>query len=254
MKGVFVATPYSKPYNAQYWKSFLSALAHKNQNFNTLHHKDIYGFSPADARNYLLEVYKASNEDFILWVDSDASYSGEAIDRLVGHNLPMVCGGMYTRTDTIPKPTIGTYAGRARDGKEYYSFAETAREILEHCWGLGITGVKMNSVCLPQTDHDLIEKDGCGLHFCLIRRDVIEAVQEPYHVMLGDTGAGEDFYFCRKVRQAGYPIYFDMSVHTGHCLSDDRDVGLKDMLEIAGWFKDAGIEFQNVIPEALELG
>lgn len=254
MTGVFVATPYSKPYNAQYWKSFLTALGNKNQNFNSLHHKDIYGFPVAEARNYLLEVYKQSDEDFILWVDSDCSYSGEAVDRLVGHNLPMVCGGMYTRTDVLPKPTIGKYAGRGSDGKEYYQFAETAKEIIEHCWDLGINGVERNAICLPQTDHDLIEKDGCGLHFTLIRRDVIEAIREPYHVMLGKTGAGEDFYFCKKVRQAGFPIYFDLSVHTGHCLNDERDIGIKDMLDITVWLKQADISYENIIPEGLEIG
>ena len=251
MASVYVATPYSKPYNAQYWKSLIQS----SYNFDgELEHKDLYGYGIEAARNYLVDCFKASKRDFLLWVDSDASWESGAIQRLVNHNLPVVCGCMYTRDAPIPSPTMGKYAGKGQDGKTYYKFADTAKMIMEHCWNNGIDEVERNDICLPETENDIQGIDGCGLHFTLIRKDVIESLEQPLHVMLGKTGAGEDFYFCKKARDAGFKLYVDLGVHVGHCLNDERDVGIKDMLHIMGLFDRETIEFNDILPEVLEIG
>lgn len=251
MATVHVLTPYSKPYNAQYWKSFITAFANSDLN---LIHKDVYGLPIDIARNYLIDCYKTGKADFLLWVDSDCSYPKDAITRLVNHDLPMVCGCMYTRDGLVPKPTMGRLAGKSKEGKVYYRMAETGLRIVDHAWGHDIWDVEENAVSFPETGVDLWEIDGCGLHFTLVRRDVIEKVKPPYHMMLGKSGAGEDFYFSKKVKEAGFPIYVDLGLHTGHCLSDTRDVGIKEFLEMAGYLKHVGIQFTDVLPEVSEVG
>jgi hypothetical protein len=62
---------------------------------------------------------------------------------------------------------------------------------------------------------------------------VLETVKPPYFRIQGNTGAGEDFYFCEKVMQAGFQIYVDFSVHTGHCMGEENDVGLRELLTFA---------------------
>lgn len=246
MTSVFLATPYSKPYNAQYWKSLIVSAYSDFQ----IEHKDVYGFGIEAARNFLVEVFKLSNHDYMLFADSDASWAEGAIKRLADHNLPMVCGCMYTRDSAIPSPTFGQFIG-IHEGKHYYKYAETAKVVVEHCWSKGVREVERNDILLPQSKNDLYNIDGCGMHFTLIRRDVIEALEPPYFIMLGKTGAGEDFYFCRKVREAGFPIYADLSVHTGHVLNDDRDWGIKELLYIMSLFNPEDIQYNDVLPLSL---
>ena len=63
----------------------------------------------------------------------------------------------------------------------------------------------------------------------MVRRDVLKTIDLPWF-RCSTPGAGEDFYFCRKVKEAGFPIHADLSVHTGHIAGPGFDFGLRELL------------------------
>lgn len=172
---------------------------------------------------------------YMLFADNDATWHPGAIMRLVERNLPIVTGCIYQR-QAPPIPTLGMYKGRNERGHHYYNMAEPAIKIMERARKEGITSTSPNEQLFDKTDEDLFEIDGCGMHFCLIRRDVLETIPQPWFEKTM-TAAGEDYFFCRKAKSWGYDIYVDLSVHTGHMAGRDNTFGIRDWAlyaEIAG--------------------
>jgi hypothetical protein len=190
----------------------------------------IEGQSVATARNLLAaHVLQAPHKpDYMLMVDSDATWHPAAVERLMSRHLAMVTGCIYYR-GLPPVPTWGRYTGKNQDGHHVYHFGWAIRQIMNQVRRQGLDTDTPNALCLPKSEHDLVEIDGCGMHFCLIRRDVLEAIEPPWFEA-GSTLSGEDFYFCRKVRAAGFQIYADLSVHTGHIVGPGFDYGLRELL------------------------
>jgi GT2 family glycosyltransferase len=205
---------------------------------------DVYGLSVDDARNYLVECFKVSDAEYLLFADNDATWAPDAILRLLEHKLPMVCACMYTKPDDLmPMPTIGRYIGKTPDGKSYYRFSDTAKEIVTYVRSVLSDTPERNAICLPQDKNSLRSVDGVGMHFTLIRRDVINALKMPYFKNQHNSVGGEDFYFCRHVREAGFPIYYDLAVHTGHAVGeeDGQDWGIRQV-----WLRMQGLEVNDI--------
>lgn len=240
--GVFIAVPYTRPFTGTFIDSLL--YSRKPTLFKWQRH---YGSAVDIARNVLALSFKEDPDkpDFLLFADNDATFHPESIARLMSHDLPMVCGAMFTR-DLPPSPTWGKYIGRSKDGKYIYRYGESARRVVQKFRSLGHMNGKGvdNATVLPSNGaNDLWPIDGCGMHFTLIRRDVIEAVDYPWFVDKGMTGAGEDFYFCRKVKDLGFPIYIDESVYTGHSVGEQRDFGISQLLDYSQHVTDEELEF-----------
>jgi GT2 family glycosyltransferase len=226
---VYLAYPYSKPHNDRFLRSVSYTSAYPGS-YGDLHLLGVYGFALDVARNAVMDGFKNSGLDYLLCVDNDAEWIPEAVSRLISHNLPMVCGCMYTR-DIPPRPTIGHYVGKSKEGTHIYRYAEVVKAILHKAEEHGITHENAeNAMLFPATPTDLLEVDGCGFHFVLIRRDVVEALKPPYFQFMGSTTAGEDYFFCRKVKEAGFPIYLDLSVQTGHTEGEEGSYGIKQLL------------------------
>lgn len=180
-----------------------------------------------EGRNYAIERAKQINAEFVMMADSDANWASGSIARLISHNLPVVCGTMFTR-DLPPYPTIGNYDSTEADGKVLYDYRGTTLAIDEIAKKHNLTVEGDNEFMLPRFDGDIREVDGMGMHFTLIRRDVYEAMSPPWFAV-GPEGAGEDFYFCRKAQEAGFKLYWDSGLYTGHAF-DSGDMGIRQML------------------------
>ena len=239
-RSVFLAVPYSRPHYGMFVESLLLA------DFGGLdvHFRQVYGYPVDYARNYLVQCFLADGADYLLFVDNDCSFDPGAVKRLVSRHVPMIGGCMYTR-EFIPRPTAGIFAGRGQDGKLFYKYAGVARRILERARSEG-KGPDKNAWLFPErgAEADLVEVDGMGMHMTLIRRDVVEAVTAAltpgpspddgrgggWFRMLGETGAGEDFYFCDLVKKAGFKMWLDLTVQTGHCTGEEHDAGLVQLM------------------------
>ncbi len=63
----------------------------------------------------------------------------------------------------------------------------------------------------------LVEIHAAGSAGMLIRRDVLEAVGDPWFTPSPDAhGLNEDLHFCQKVREAGFRLWCDPEITLGH--------------------------------------
>ena len=71
-----------------------------------------------------------------------------------------------------------------------------------------------------ENEGDLIKCASVGTGFMLIDLSVFKELSKPYffysHLENGKLDYGEDAYFCRKAREAGFPIYLDTTLKVGH--------------------------------------
>lgn len=226
---LFFCYPFTRPHYDDFLRSAVNLAAHGG-GFGAMDFHSIFGFSTDAGRNALAQTFLQTDADFMLMVDNDCLFAPEGVERLLSHNKPIVCGAMYTRA-LPPKPTAGTYLGMDEGGKHIYKFVDITKMIIRkarrHVTDLNAL---RNDVVFPAEEGDLIAIDGCGMHFTLIRRDVIEAMQPPYFAFQYNVFGGEDFYFCRKAKELGFDIFIDISVHTGHIDSEDHNYGLKETL------------------------
>lgn len=228
---LYIAVPHTRAFEGMFVDSLVQSQV------DAYWFKRLEGHAVDMARNFLVENFLATDAEYLAFIDSDATWAPEALARLMGHGLPMVTGCIYKR-GLPPVPTFGQYMGRNGDGDHTYNFGWSIEKILETVAAHGITDETKNAICLPPALNDVQEIGGCGLHFCMIRRDVVEAVEKPWFEKVDVTGAGEDFYFCRKVKAAGFPIYADFSVHTGHIVGPGFDYGVRELLQFTRMYGD----------------
>lgn len=225
---VLMATPTTRDFSVNYVRSLFTT-----QFRGKLGWFPLYGQSIDVGRNMICKTFlhKYRDFDYLLMHDSDASWNPQAVQRLADRGLPVVTGVIFKRS--VPTvPTIGKYLGVSVDGKHMYSFADTVNDLVQIAERFGFDESISNDMLLDTFDGDLKEIDGCGAHFMMIRRDVLEAFGTEKNNWFEATtvNGGEDFDFCRKVKQAGYSIYVDYTVFTGHHLGGTMELGIREFL------------------------
>lgn len=223
MADIFLGVPTTRDFGVQYVSCLFGTRIHGAAEWSPL-----YGQAIDIARNALVKRFLLGTTDYLLMHDSDATWHPDAIERLASRNLPVVTGVIFKRgLPTVP--TIGKYVGLGTNGAHLYSFAGTVNRILDVAAKNALDEETKNELLFdPQAD-DLEEIDGCGSHFMLIRRDVLEKIKGPWFEST-TTNGGEDFDFCRKVQQAGFKMYVDYSVFTGHVVGPGLEIGIREFL------------------------
>lgn len=152
--------------------------------------------APVDqARNDLvgrvLMDPKLKDVTHLLWVDDDMIFPQDAFARLLAHDLPVVGGLCHARHPPIYSPIL-LYKDPA-NGTYSYRFD------------------------FPQ---GLVEVDGTGGAFLLVKREVFEAIEEKFPTAgegpFTNSGQGEDVSFCERAKACGYKIFVDTTLDIGH--------------------------------------
>ena len=228
---VFIGVPTSRAFETE-WVYSLAATDMAGSYFMV----SPRGLPPDIARNELIKAFKKTDHEFLLLADSDATWHPEAIKRLESRNLPFV-SSIFFKRDIPPVPTIGIDAGISPTSDHLYDFGYTIKHIVEYCQKRKVSEQIENEQCFESSDDDLIPIDGSGAHFIMVRRDVIEAIPEPWFRCTKQL-AGEDFDFSRKVKAAGFPMYADLSVYSGHIVGPGVNFGLRQFLMFYHWTKE----------------
>lgn len=233
MTNIAIGTPHTRE---AYWE-YLSSLFATNWragNFLLIHQG---GFPVDVGRNLVVEKFlkHPAQPAYLIFADSDATWHPEAVARLVGRGRPVITGCIYRRK-LPPAPTFGPYAGE-RDGQQVYNFGWSIERILDAAERFGLDLETPNNLLLPDWEGAVEEIGGCGMHFCCIRRDVLEAIPYGEWFKCVEPGAGEDFYFCGQARAAGFKIYADFSVHTGHMAGPGIDFGIRELMAFMKYTK-----------------
>lgn len=228
MPNVFLGAPTTRDLPIPYVKSLWTTEIKGKMSWDV-----VYGQAIDIGRNSIIKKFlKYTEYDYLLMHDSDASWSPGAVQRMVDRDLPCVTGVIFRRGfPTLP--TIGKHVSISPEGAHMYSFTDTVNKIYEIAarekWDRDVS----NNQLLEKHDGDIQEVDGAGAHFMLIRRDVIEAIGTDWWYQCSRTNSGEDFDFCRKVQAAGFKLYCDFSIFTGHHLGGTLELGVREFLMFA---------------------
>lgn len=139
-------------------------------------------------------VQEQGGFDKLLFVDSDMEFDGDALNRLLAHDIPIVGVNYFTRSQENSTSTV--------------KMPGTS----------GPTGETGTVTRLPDS---LFECFAVGTGFLLIDMAVFAAMPKPYfrntyHPETGQILYGDDVWFCKYAREAGFKIYCDPTIPVGH--------------------------------------
>lgn len=122
----------------------------------------------------------------ILFVDSDMIFPENALSKLLSHD----------------KDIIGT---------TYHT--KGLEKIVTH-------KIQDKEISINEWHGELLKCTGVGTGFIFIKTEVFKKLKQPWFFWesneKGELVTGEDVWFCRKAREAGYDIWCDISITMGH--------------------------------------
>jgi hypothetical protein len=209
-------------------------------------HIDIESVIVGKARSLLVHTVRAAGADALLFVDQDIVVPPHTIVALMDRNVPIV-GGFYIGRRMPYLPQI--YTTKGTEGYDvplstaittprdiYWAIVDydvesadllevdaigagclmIRREVIERMASLQAVDDKQLSSILERLKAypaDVSNPKGLSAdEYNLLQEHV--RVMDPWFEFLTDEG--EDMYFCRKARNAGYKIYCDLSVKCLH--------------------------------------
>ena len=136
-------------------------------------------------REHLAQQAIAMGADYILWLDSDMMFPSTTALRLMRHDKDVVCANYMKRStplQTVAYPERGNWDNWLP---------------LEH-------------------NQDLQEVEGIGMGCVMMKTEILNSIEPPYFAFeyRDKEWHGEDFYFEKKLRDAGYKILVDMNLST----------------------------------------
>lgn len=167
--------------------TFFYSFAHMDKTPTyTLIHTDN---GPVDTlRNDLVEKALSIGATHLIMMDTDMDYHPQTIPQLLSRKLPIVGALCYRRYPPFDPIMLRGSLG------DYDSIDE---------W----------------TEGELVEVDATGAGCLLFEMSVFKKMPRPWfkfrHLKTGE-GIGEDIGFCSDLKDAGYKIYVDTTVPSGH--------------------------------------
>jgi hypothetical protein len=174
------------------------------------------------ARNYLVQRALETECDYLWFTDQDAAYRPETLDRLLAWNVPVVGALCMVRAATFCIPMA--FLGEKEDQPGAYHVL--VDEVYEFLRAHANYETNDPQAIDPIPEGSLQPVDITGCHCLLIKREVLEALEPPW--FNGRPGQ-EDMYFCRKAKEADYPLYVDFSTLAGHA-TGERIIGAYDYM------------------------
>lgn len=153
-----------------------------------------------DSRNQLTEIARANGCEYIFFVDSDMTFRGDVLRKLLAdaeeNDIDVVTGLCFTRKQPI-RTAIFKKCEYSQD-KDGQLFPDA-----------------VNYMDYPKDE--LFPVEACGMACCLIRMSCVDHVLEHFGLPFSPAqGWGEDLSFCIRARELGHTIYCDSRVKVGH--------------------------------------
>jgi hypothetical protein len=173
-----------------------------------------------DARNQIMrEVLKRGGYSHFFFLDADSfPYDEFAIEKLMMHNKPVIAGPTPTQRQPVDVAKMDLFSGSY----------QTERSRIRRLWNVVVEkDGKLKSLhrneFKPELDElpkNLFKCVHVGCTGLLVSVDVIAKLKEPFQKTerdnLGNVVLSEDYYFCQNIRNAGYDIWIDPAIKSGH--------------------------------------
>jgi len=148
-----------------------------------------------EARNNAVQRMFDTECDAILFIDSDQTFPHTALDLLIEKHKDII-GYPIVRKKPPYYPNISRWYPDGGVYKVYENY--------------------------PQ--NHIFQVDTIGMGFTYIRREVFEKIEKPYFDFgwvekdgkKTDQMIGEDVYFCKKAKEAGFKIWANPEIEIGH--------------------------------------
>lgn len=204
-----LAIVHTRPFSGPYLDSMMGLV----KPADGIHLIRVPDLAVDDGRNLAVRLFLETKCEWLLQVDDDMGLHPQTLQRLASRRVDVVAGMCSTRTRP---PIVGIYRVIEEKGEDGRELAEMQRRatfdwLLAHGEALGTAPVVME----PSPADAMVEVDLIGTGCLLVNRRVFEALEDPWFVC-GKTKSGEDFYFARSVREAGFQMWIDRSVVVGH--------------------------------------
>lgn len=186
---IALAVPTNRGIRPKTVQCLLELVAHGGYEFEIIIASE--GYTVAENRNYITVKSLNKNCDYLLMIDDDMTFPPALLDDLL-KNQKDICGVAYH-----PRSETG--------------------EIIKYLDEGHI--VKLEQSVDPKYK-DTFEIMATGTGIILIKCEVFKKMSRPWFAFENyDTGQcklGEDWYFCREAKKAGFKIYCDPKIKVGH--------------------------------------
>jgi hypothetical protein len=142
-----------------------------------------HGTLIASQRMELARQALEEKADYLLWLDSDMRFPKETIGHLILRDKPIVAANYATRR--MPVKPVAMMDDNGKIGRVYTA---------------------------PDSE-GLQPVDYVGMGVMMTKREVFEKVEAPWFAIpystVGNHYIGEDVFFCKKAREAGFEVLVD---------------------------------------------
>ena len=154
----------------------------------------------SEARNTIINEFLNLPEsvEYLFLFDDDMTIPIHTIEIMTWWKKPFVAG-LCTQKQPPFLPTIYTDA-HTIESDTYHKHSGDQIQLVQHIIDFPL-------------DSGLREVDAVGAACLCLHRDLLKAIPAPWFKF---EGGGEDIYFSRKVRAAGYKLLVDTHTHPGH--------------------------------------
>lgn len=181
---VMILVPAMEMVNAEFAQHLAMAAANLVANGIKINCAFNIGSVITIARRNLTDIFLKSDFDYAWWIDSDMKFPIDAPIKLLKRNVPLV-GANYRRR-RFPNPGFTGMMGQPG------SFTELVTDD--------------NSPPMQEVD---VLPHGC----VMVHRSVYEKMPQPHYLQEFvpelNLEIGEDIFFCRKAKEAGFQVWCD---------------------------------------------
>ncbi len=189
------------------------------------------GYAADEAAREIFREFLKTDSTHLFLLDGDATVAPKTLTRLMSRNLPVVSALVFTKS-IPPTPTI--WRGASGIAGQFVTWRTRVDDVVKFFESDGV-GAQVrkafsenntqSALVLDDRPNALSRTDNVGFHCTLIRRDVIETIGEPFCEGT-PQGVHEDFDFSARAICAGFDLYVDKTVISGHIST--RALGVMD--------------------------
>jgi SAM-dependent methyltransferase len=172
----------------------------------------------AEARNAIVGQMLKDHPHLthLMWIDDDMVFEPDAILRLLARDEAIVGGVCHNRRHPF-MPILMRFRPKAEGGPDLKNLSALTKSDSKSLSQFGF----IYDYEKHADARGLVEVDGTGAAFILVKREVYEKIAEKLDVADGEgpyshLGGGEDISFCTRAKQTGFHVWVDSTLQIGH--------------------------------------